>query len=223
MSFARLKSYQRAAVLPAAWTLAGALAGVIAAAVAIPIFALGQGGSGGGLTIEGNAVAEIDPHSNEVVGQVPVGARPESIAYGSGSLWVANLDDQSVSRIDPATRAVKRSVPVEETPTGLATSPRRRMGGRLESHKPFGDCETYRPAVRHVAEQDPDRQRRARRARIGGDAGRCRLGGALFGAPLPGEPAERPSRAANRSECRADRGRHRRRMPCGSPTATPTR
>ncbi len=100
-----------------------ALIGVLAAAVAIPIFAFGQGGSGGGLTVEGNAVAEIDPQTNKVVGQVPVGTRPGSIAAGSGSLWVANLDDQSVSRIDPATRTVTRNLPVEDTPTGLATSP----------------------------------------------------------------------------------------------------
>ena len=69
-------------------------------------------------------MAEIDPASNKVVGQVPnVGARPSSIAYGSGSLWVANLDDQTVARVDPNSRSVERSVPVQDTPTGLATSP----------------------------------------------------------------------------------------------------
>ena len=102
-----------------------ALVGVLAAAVAIPVFAFGQGGSGGGITVQGNAVAEIDPGSNHVVGQVPnVGARPSTIAYGSGSLWVANLDDQTVTRIDPKTTAVTRTFPVAETPTGLATSSR---------------------------------------------------------------------------------------------------
>lgn len=101
-----------------------ALIGVLAAAVAIPVFALGQGSSGGGITVQGNAVAEIDPGSNKVVGQVPnVGARPGPIASGSGSLWVANLDDQSVARIDPATRTVAKTLPVVDTPTGLATSP----------------------------------------------------------------------------------------------------
>lgn len=106
-------------------TYAGAaLIGVLAAAIAIPVFAFGQNGSGGGLTVEGNAVAEIDPGSNKVVGQVPnVGARPSSIAYGSGSLWVANLDDQTVIRIDPGTKTIKGNVSVEDTPTGLATSP----------------------------------------------------------------------------------------------------
>ena len=101
-----------------------ALIGVIAAAVAIPIFAFGQGGSGAGLTVTGNAVADIDPNSNKVIGQVPnVGARPGSISYGSGSLWVANLDDQTIARIDPATRTIKRTIPVNDAPTGLATSP----------------------------------------------------------------------------------------------------
>ena len=102
-----------------------AVVGVLAAAVAIPVFAFGQGGSGGGITVQGNAVAEIDPGSNHVVGQVPnVGARPSSIAYGSGSLWVANLDDQTVTRIDPKTTAVTRTFSVAGTPTGLAASPR---------------------------------------------------------------------------------------------------
>ena len=101
-----------------------ALIGVLAAAVAIPVFAFGQGGSGGEITVQGNAVAEIDPGSNKVVGQVPnAGARPSSITYGSGSLWVANLDDQTVSRIDPSTNAVAQDIPVGDTPTGLATSP----------------------------------------------------------------------------------------------------
>ena len=100
-----------------------ALIGVLAAAVAIPVFALGQGGSSGGITVQGNAVAEIDPGTNKVVGQVPnVGVRPSSIAYGSGSLWVANLDDQTVARIDPATHSVLRTIAVQDTPTGLATS-----------------------------------------------------------------------------------------------------
>ncbi len=101
-----------------------ALIGVLAAAVAIPVFALGQGGSGGGITIRGDSVAEIDPGTNKVVGQVPnVGARPSSIAYGSGSLWVANLDDQTVARVDPTTHSVQRTISVRDTPTGLATSP----------------------------------------------------------------------------------------------------
>ena len=98
-----------------------ALIGVLAAAVAIPVFAFGQGSGGGGVRVHGNAVAIIDPNSNTVVGQVPnVGARPDAISYGFGSVWVANLDDQTVARIDPNTRTVTARSAVQDTPTGLA-------------------------------------------------------------------------------------------------------
>jgi YVTN family beta-propeller protein len=99
-----------------------ALIGVLAAAVAVPVFAFAQGGSSGGTITQGNAVALIDPGSNRVTEDIPVGARPGSITAGSGSVWVANQDDQSVSRIDPASGNVPRTLPVTDTPTGLAAS-----------------------------------------------------------------------------------------------------
>ena len=69
-----------------------------------------------------NSVAAIDPHTNRVVEQVTVGARPAGIVFGSGSLWVANLDDQNVSRMDPKTLQTLRAIPVRGPPTGIATS-----------------------------------------------------------------------------------------------------
>jgi YVTN family beta-propeller protein len=90
----------------------------VAAAVAIPIFVFGQGGSSG-VTVKGNAVAIIDPTSNRVTGQVPVGARPEAIAFGAGGLWVSNLDDETVSHVDPATLTVK-AIKIPDAVSGLA-------------------------------------------------------------------------------------------------------
>ena len=105
-------------------TYAGAaLIGVLAAAVAIPVFALGQGGSGGSPTVSGNAVAIIDPASNRVSGQVPVGIGPAALAVAGGSLWVANTDDQSVSHIDLADSKVVGNVPVGGVPTSVAVGP----------------------------------------------------------------------------------------------------
>ena len=100
-----------------------ALIGVLAAAVAVPVFALAQGGSSEGVVTQGNAVAVIDPSSNSVTNDIQVGARPGSITAGSGSIWVANLDDQTVSRIDEATGNVVRTFTVTDPPTGLASSP----------------------------------------------------------------------------------------------------
>jgi YVTN family beta-propeller protein len=70
-----------------------------------------------------NEVAAIDVRSDRVVGAVPVGDRPGAIAFGSGSLWVANLDDQTISRIDPGTPRTVGLVRVPGPPTGIAAGP----------------------------------------------------------------------------------------------------
>ena len=97
-----------------------ALIGVLAAAVAIPVFALGQGGGGGGTVVEPNFVALVDPQSNSVVDTVQVGARPRGVAVGEGSVWVANQDDKTLSRIDAATHDLVRTITLDATPTGVA-------------------------------------------------------------------------------------------------------
>jgi DNA-binding SARP family transcriptional activator len=57
-----------------------------------------------------NTVAVIDQESATVTGTVPVGASPSAIAYGHGSLWVANTEDETVSRIDPEKREVVATI-----------------------------------------------------------------------------------------------------------------
>jgi YVTN family beta-propeller protein len=94
---------------------------LLAAAIAAGIVVL----TGGGVVtvrVPPNSVAAIDPHTNRVVAQVTVGARPAGIAFGSGSLWVANLDDQTISRINPSTLQTLRAITVAGPPTGIATS-----------------------------------------------------------------------------------------------------
>jgi len=97
-----------------------ALIGVLAAAVAIPVFALGQGGGGGGAVADPNTVAVIDPESNRVIDPVTVGVRPLGIAVGEESVWVANQDDRTLSRLDPTTRALVRTITIGATPTGIS-------------------------------------------------------------------------------------------------------
>jgi YVTN family beta-propeller protein len=97
-----------------------ALIGVLAAAVAIPVFALGQGSGGGSANVAPNSVAIIDPTSNNVTGSVPVGIRPGPVAVGAGAVWVGNGDDRTLSRVDPQTRTVVANISLNTTPTGLA-------------------------------------------------------------------------------------------------------
>jgi len=94
---------------------------LLAAAIAAGIVELTRGG-GIRLRVVANSLAAINVRSDRVVGVVPVGARPGAVAFGSGSLWVANLDDQTISRIDPRTLRTLRTIELRDSPTDIATS-----------------------------------------------------------------------------------------------------
>lgn len=92
------------------------LAVLIAAAVRLP-----RSGTNT-VRVAPNSLAAIDTDTNRVVGQVPVGTRPGAIAFASGSLWVANLDDQTISRVDPKTLSTLRAITAAGPPTGIAAA-----------------------------------------------------------------------------------------------------
>jgi YVTN family beta-propeller protein len=99
---------------------AGALLLAVIAAVAVTL--AGSGAST--VRVAPNEVAAIDIGSDRVVAAIPVGDRPGGIAFGSGSLWVANLGDQTISRVDPNSRRTLPMIPVAGPPTGIAAGPR---------------------------------------------------------------------------------------------------
>jgi YVTN family beta-propeller protein len=106
--------WRRPVVLAAA---ALALAALVAATVR-----LASGDSAGGLSgVRPNHVGVIDPATNDIVAEVPVGIRPGPIAVGAGSAWVGNLQDRNLTRIDLETRAFAGTIELENrTPTGIA-------------------------------------------------------------------------------------------------------
>ena len=112
-----------------------ALIGVLAAAVAIPVFALGQGSGGGGTVVAPNSLAIIDPESNTVVDSVGVGIRPSSVAVGAGAVWVGNLDDETLQRIDYTTRTLQRTYGLHADADGACD----RSGRRLDRPRPPRD------------------------------------------------------------------------------------
>ena len=186
--------------------------GLLAALIAVAVSLSGSGAS----TIRAapNSLVAIDPGSNGVVGAVPVGVRPGAVAFGSGSLWVANLDDQTVSRIDPSTLRTMRTITVTGPPTGIATSPGGiwvvesnpnpdRSGGVLG--RPRGPRSSTRSA--------PRADRQCRPERPGGDCGPRQLGlGRTVHRPADApQPGDGSKGAATRSECHSGRDRRRRR------------
>jgi YVTN family beta-propeller protein len=55
---------------------------------------------------------------------LPTGLAPEAIAYGAGSLWVANRADNTVVRVDPKHRRIVQTIPVGLAPTALTVTGR---------------------------------------------------------------------------------------------------
>ena len=103
------------------WALPVAAALAVAVAVALAFVLLRD--SGGGLTaVSANSVGVVDPDSNRLVAEVPVGIDPESVTVGEGAVWVANVEDETVTRIDPATRERGRTIDVGDYPSDVVVS-----------------------------------------------------------------------------------------------------
>ena len=69
----------------------------------------------------GDRVARINPTTNRVAGRpVRIGASPQSLAVGGGSLWVANHDERTVARIDLASGRLVADIPVPSEPHRVA-------------------------------------------------------------------------------------------------------
>src|SRR6266511_728396 len=99
--------------------LAGVTALLAAAAVLAAILAMRREPPPA-VHLLGNSLAVIDPRSNRLERQIPVGARPAFVADGDHALWVANLDDNSISRVDPRTSRVVRAIATDASPAGIA-------------------------------------------------------------------------------------------------------
>jgi DNA-binding beta-propeller fold protein YncE len=88
---------------PTRSTLALAIALILMVAAALLALVAAARDSSGGSPVEliGDSVAVIDPGTDTIVGEIPVGGRPSGPAVGEGSVWVGNRDDNTLLRIDP--------------------------------------------------------------------------------------------------------------------------
>lgn len=94
---------------------------LLAAALAVAALALTRDRTSAGIVEVGpNSLAAIDPGTNEVVSAIPVGTKPASVVSYHGSLWVANLDDETVSRVDAEAGRVVGTIPTGTAPLSLA-------------------------------------------------------------------------------------------------------
>jgi DNA-binding SARP family transcriptional activator/streptogramin lyase len=82
---------------------------LLAAATVGIVFAVTAGSGGSAITVAPDSVAVLDSEG-ELVGDVPIGGRPVSLAVGDDAAWVANADDGTVLRIDPQSYEVVETI-----------------------------------------------------------------------------------------------------------------
>lgn len=106
--------------LPTRWTLALAAAVVLVIVAAVVAAARDSSGrSASPVELAGESVAVVDPGTDTVVAEIPVGGRPAGPAVGEGSVWVGNRDDKTILRIDPSSRDVVRTIGLGVTPSDV--------------------------------------------------------------------------------------------------------
>ena len=104
------------------------LAGVLAAAVAVPLFALGQDDGDTSKTPPAgvtraphqDSLAAVDAETAELASSVGVGDLPGPVAVGSSEVWVGNMGDDTISEIDSESLRVVRTIGVPITPNAMA-------------------------------------------------------------------------------------------------------
>ena len=102
----------------------GVAAGVLAAGVAIAVFALGQGSNGTSrreALVSVNSVAAIDPDSRSVLAETEEIAAPGRVTAGAGAVWVTSSKrGGSVVRIDTESGEITDTIEVGAGPIGIA-------------------------------------------------------------------------------------------------------
>jgi DNA-binding SARP family transcriptional activator/streptogramin lyase len=104
--------------------VAAALAALAIAAVALVTGVLVlRSGEASGAGISPGSVGVVDPASQRVVAEIPVGFRSPLIAAGEGFVWVGDRKGKTLTKIDPETNAIftpPQRIPFPGIPIGLA-------------------------------------------------------------------------------------------------------
>jgi class 3 adenylate cyclase/streptogramin lyase len=101
--------------------LAVAVAVALALAAGVAAALIARGGDGP-TTIGPTSAGVIDPKTNRVVDEIPLGTKASLIAAGEGFVWLADPDTSTLFKIDPRSRRVVRriGIGVGDIPTGIA-------------------------------------------------------------------------------------------------------
>jgi YVTN family beta-propeller protein len=111
-----------------AWSVL--VAGSLAAVASLGLFLALRSDPGGLSSVSADAVGVIDADSGRIVAEIAVGARPEGVAVGESSVWVANFEDGNISQIEPETRRSIRTISMDGYPSDVVVGSRPQASAR---------------------------------------------------------------------------------------------
>ena len=115
--------------LPRRGTLALAAAlGLVVVAAVVAAVRDSSGRSSAPVQLAGESVAVIDPETDTIIGEVPVGGKPAGPAVGEGSVWVGNREDNTLLEIDPRSLDVVQTIGLSVAPTDVEVGAAKRLG-----------------------------------------------------------------------------------------------
>jgi len=71
------------------------------------------------VALVGDSVVAVDPRTDTVIGETPVGGQPAAVAVGEGSVWAA-MPNGTLVRIDAKTRRVRSRIDLPAKPLDVA-------------------------------------------------------------------------------------------------------
>jgi YVTN family beta-propeller protein len=107
---------------PGVLLVAGGALVLLVAAISAAVVELRGRNSAGLSSLARNSVGVIDPSTDQIVAQIPVGSRPTRLGISRAALWVIGPDAGTVSRIDPKAKRVVRTIAVGGRPTDMGVS-----------------------------------------------------------------------------------------------------
>jgi YVTN family beta-propeller protein len=121
--FPRIRSAARPRPMYRRPLVIGAAAGVLAAAISIPVFAFagGSGGEAALAAVDGNAVGVVGAASGALRAQTSGVESPQGVATGADAVWVSSAEG-TIVRLDPKNHEVDETIDVRDGPQGLAVS-----------------------------------------------------------------------------------------------------
>ena len=105
------------------WLVIGVILAVVAAAGIVAAVVLTNQPKHTLAALPPNSIGILDADGS-LRDAVLVGQNPDALAYGFGSLWVANSGEKTVQRVNPKTREVIQTIDVGSNPDAIALSAR---------------------------------------------------------------------------------------------------